>query len=101
MENTKLSIKDGSLAFIIGFLLCQIGVISITCITYITYKLCKFDISLFSSFLSTAVGYLITTLGLYLTMIAVFIFYKKNKNIKITNRVKSNKLLLDKVLRKR
>ena len=72
MENTKLSIKDGSLAFIIGFLLCQIGVISITCITYITYKLCKFDISLFSSFLSSVISFVSTSDFTLLILVVLF-----------------------------
>ena len=94
METTKLTIKDSALSFFIGFLLCQIAVVAVTCITTVVYGLCGFDSELFSSFLNTALGYMIISLGMYLTMLAVFFYFNRKKGNHIASKPKLTKLLI-------
>lgn len=94
MNSTKLTVKDSSLAFLVSFLLCQIGVITVTCIALLIYNLTKFDSAMFSTFLNTGIGYLITSLGLYLTMLFVFLFFNHKKENKLISKIKIKKLLI-------
>lgn len=92
MNETKLTVKDSALSFLINFILCQLSVIVITIISFVIYQLCGLDTSNFSLFLNTGLGYLITAVSLYLTMFLVFIYFNKHKNNKITKKVKIKKL---------
>ncbi len=94
MNNSKLTVKDSSLAFISSFLLCQIGVVVVTCLTLIFYKLSNADITNFTAFLNIVIGYLISALSLYLVMLITFFFFNKGKNNEITGKIKPAKLLL-------
>jgi len=93
MNTTKLTVKDSALTFLVGFLLCQIGVVTITCVTMVIFKLSNLNTGEFSSFLNTAIGYTITSLAMYLVMLGVFFFFNKNKENKITHKAKPKKLL--------
>ena len=94
MKKTILTVKDSALSFLVGFLLYQISVVVITCLALIVYTLCGLDTSEFLPFLNTSLGYMITSLTLYLTMLFVFFFYNKKKDNKIFKKVKTNKILL-------
>ena len=94
MESNKLTIKDTSLSFLIGFLLCQIAVVAVTCITTVIYNLCGFNTELFSSFLNSALGYMIISLGMYLTMLGVFFYFNNKKENKIISKPKLKKIFL-------
>lgn len=94
MNKTKLTVKDSSLAFLSAFLLSQIGVVIVTCFTMIFYKLTKSDMTHFTSFMNTAVGYLISALSLYLVMLLLFFFFNKGKENKISNKIKPAKLFI-------
>ena len=93
MNSAKLTVKDSSLAFLVGFLLCQIAVVVGTCLIFIVYKICKFDTTLFSAFFYSAIGYMLSSLFLYLTMLAIFFFFNKNRENKITKPVQLKKIL--------
>ncbi len=94
MESNKLTIKDSSLSFLIGFLLCQIGVVAVTCTTMMVYTLCGFDMNFFSSFLNKASGYMITALGMYLSMLGVFFYFNRKKENEIFSSTKLKKIML-------
>lgn len=94
MNKTKLTVKDSSLAFLLSFLLCQIGVVVVTCITMIIYKATNSDMTNFFGFLNTSVGYLISALSLYIVMLLIFFFSNKGKENEITNKIQLTKLLM-------
>ena len=94
MNKTKLTIKDSSLAFLSSFLLCQIGVAVVTCLAMIFYNLTKSDITNFTLFMNTAVGYLISALSLYIVMLLIFFFFNKGKENQISNKIKPAKLFI-------
>lgn len=89
MNKVKLTVKDSSLAFFVGFLLCQLCVVVVSILITIFSNIFKFDITVFSNSVS---GFLILSLSLYLTMLAVFFFFNKNKDNKITNKIQFSKL---------
>ena len=93
MEEKKLTVKDSSLAFFVGFLLCQLSVVVATCIGLIIAKIFKFSTNQFELFLNTGLGYFILTLFLDLTMIAIFLFFNKNKTNKIFKKITTKKVL--------
>ncbi len=93
MNKTKLTIKDSSLSFIVGFLLCQIAVVAITIIGLIVAKFFNISNETLDGFFNTATGHMILSLTLYLTMLMVFLFFNKNKENKITQKVKLLKIL--------
>ncbi|MBQ8615853.1 MAG: CPBP family intramembrane metalloprotease [Clostridia bacterium] len=92
MEPKKLTIKDSALSFLSSFLLCQLGVIFATILTLIFYRFTNSDTDSFTSFLNSAVGYLITALALYVVMLLVFFFFNRKKDNKITQPIKLKKL---------
>ena len=94
MNTTKLTIKDSALSFLVGFLLCQFGIVVFTCIALIVAKFCNVDTNSFLTFFNTAIGYLITSFVMYGIMLCVFFFFNTNKQNKITQKVKPQKLLL-------
>ena len=94
MEKTKLSIKDSSLSFIVGFLVCQIAVVAVTIITLVIAKFANISSTTIDSFFNTAVGYMILSLTLYLSMFFVFLFFNNKKENKITEKVKIKKVLI-------
>ena len=79
MNTTKLTIKDSSLSFLLGFLLCQLGVVVSTCLALFIYKFCGFDIAYFESFSTSGIGYLISAISLYLVMLLVFLYFNHKK----------------------
>lgn len=91
MNEKKLTIKDSSLAFLIGFLMCQLSVVVISVIATIVFAVLNKDMS---SFTSSAVGYLITSFSLYFTMFLLFLFFNKGKDNHITQNTKPLKILL-------
>ncbi len=92
MNNKKMTIKDSSLSFLFGFLLCQLSVVVITSATLIFCSVLGFDPNKLSTFFNTAIGYIIPSLSLYLAMVLVFLFFNAKKNNKIFKKVKSKKL---------
>jgi membrane protease YdiL (CAAX protease family) len=94
MNKNGLTIKDSALSFILGFFLCNLGVVFATCITLIVYKLANFNMDYFDAFLNTAIGYLILTLSLYFIMLMIFFFYNKKRTNQIAQKVETKKLLL-------
>lgn len=93
MKTSKLTIKDSSIAFVFGFLLCQTVVVAVTIVLMLLLKI--FNSSLDSAvFLETGLGYLILSSTLYLTMFILFFFLNKGKDNKITEKISIKKLLL-------
>ena len=90
---SKLTIKDSSSSFIVGFIISQISVLAAT---IITMTVCKFFDSNFDSaaFLKTGVGYLILSLALYTSILIYFFFINKSKENKITGKISLKKLSL-------
>lgn len=93
MEQIKLTVKDSSLSFVVGFFLSQLATVVAMCFATIFMKLSNrsFDVE---TFFNSAVGYLILSLSLYVTIVCVFLFFNKKKNNKITAKPKVNKILL-------
>lgn len=89
----KLTIKDSSLAFLVGFLLSQFGVVCITILTMCFFTAAGFNLDNASTFFNTAIGYTISALGLYVVMLLVFFFFKKRTTDKITKPIKVKRLL--------
>lgn len=89
----KLTVKDSSLAFLIGFLLCQLGVVCVTIFTMLFLTAAGIGTETTTTFFNTAIGYTISSLGLYAVMLLVFFFYKKRTTEKITQRISFKKLL--------
>ncbi len=94
MNEHKLTIKDSALSFLLGFLLCQLGVVVATCITFIIFKISNSNMDLFESFFNTALGYLISALALYLVMLLTFFYFNKGKENTIADKPQIKKLLL-------
>ena len=59
----------------------------------IFYKFTHNDMSNFTSFLSSAMGYLITSLSLYLAMLLLFFFFNRKKDNTIISKIKIKKVL--------
>lgn len=93
METNKLSVKDSSISWLIGFLLSQLGVIIATCITFIVFRICKLNMDNLIPFMNTAIGYILTALSLYTVMLLVFLYYNRNKENKITKKLELKKVL--------
>lgn len=94
MNKTNLTIKDSSLSFLVGFLLCQFAVVVATCIALIIYTALGFESEIFETILNTGIGYALVSLVLYLTMLCVFLFFNKKKDNKIFKPIKIKKLLM-------
>lgn len=94
MNKISLTIKDSALSFILSFFLCHLGSTIAICLTLIVYKLGNFNMEFFESFFNTAVGYLISTLALYVTMAIIFVFFNKNKDNPITKKVEFKRILM-------
>lgn len=94
MNKTKLTIKDSSLSFLIGFLLCQLSVVVATCITFVVYKIFNLNLENFSLFFNTALGYIVPSLAMYITMVATFLFFNNKKENQIFKKVKTKKILI-------
>ena len=94
MNENKLTIKDSSLAFFAGFIICQIMIVAVSVIGLIIVKSINIDISQFELFFNTGIGYFILTLVLNATLLVMFFFFNKGKNNTITTKVKLNKILL-------
>ena len=94
MNKTRLTVKDSSLGFLVGFLLCQFAVVVATSVGLIIYSMLGFKSDTFMSFINAGVGYTIISLVLYLTMLCVFLFFNKKKENKIFKPIKFTKILL-------
>lgn len=94
MEEKKLTVKDSSIAFFVGFLLCQLSIVVATCAGLIISKIFKLDISEFNLFFNTGIGYFILTLFLDLTMIGLFFYFKKGKTNHVFSKPKTNKIFI-------
>ena len=93
MEKTKLTVKDSSLSFITGFLLCQIAVVAVSIIALICAKIFDVSSATIDSFFNTAVGYMILSLTLYSTMLLVFLYFNNKKDNSITKKIEPIKFL--------
>ncbi len=94
MDSNKLTIKDSSISFLISFLFCQVGVVVISNIAIIIYKLCGFEPDGFSFFIETAIGSLILSMGMYLILLLSFFFFNIRKENKISQNFKLKKLAI-------
>lgn len=79
MNENKLTIKDSSLSFVASFLGCQFGAVLTTIIATIFYKISKPETTTVSTFFNTSYGYLISALGLYISMFLIFLFFNRKK----------------------
>ena len=93
MNSSKLTIKDSSLSFFVGFLLCQIGVVIISFIAAIVCSIFKINTDNFSLFLNTALGYLICSLGMDIAILIVFFFFNNKKGNKLISKPSILKIL--------
>ena len=80
MENNKLTIKDSSLSFFIGFLLCQLGVVFVSIVGVFVCSIFNINLENLAPFLNTASGYLLCVLGMDIAMVFVFIFFNRKKD---------------------
>ncbi len=94
MNSKKMSIKDSSLTFLLGFILSQITVVAVTVIAMVFFKFFKNSTETFNGFLNTGIGYLITSLSLYSALLIMFFIFNKNKENDIFKKPKVNKLLM-------
>lgn len=94
MEDFKLSIKDSSLSFVIGFIFCQLAVLLITTLLLFIISVLGLPIEQSESFLNGAWGYLISTLALDGTMLIIFFFFNKGKNNHIFHKPTLKKSLI-------
>ena len=94
MNKTKLTVKDSALSFLIGFLLCKFAVAVVMCIALFAFKATKLEITQLTSFFNTGLGFLITSLTLYLSMLGVFLFYNNKKDNEIFKPAKLKKVLI-------
>lgn len=94
MQEKRLSVKDSAISFFLGFLLCQLGVIITTCLTYIFFKIFSINTENFSLFFNTAIGYLISAITFDLILLLIFFYFKKSKSNKITSKLKIKKVFI-------
>ena len=94
MKNTKLTIKDSSLAFFIGFLLCQLGVVVVSFAATIVCSILSIPPEYITPFFNTAVGYLLCALAMDIVMVLVFMFFNKHKSNKIIDKPTIKKSLI-------
>ena len=92
MQN-KLTVKDSSLAFVSSFIIGQLAVAIVSILTMFVFKASGLDPESVQSFFTTAFGYLILTLSLYVALLCVFIFITHKKENKITAKPKLSKII--------
>jgi membrane protease YdiL (CAAX protease family) len=93
MSKKTLGIKDSCLSFVSAFILAQLAVVLFVLILSVLFNVFKLDISV-EVFTNTAVGYLICTIILNLTLLFVFLYFQKNSNNKIYKKPTLKKLCL-------
>ena len=94
METNKLTIKDSSISFFVGFLLCQLSVVFVTCIGLFITTIANIDTSNLDLFLNTSYGYLICVLAMDLTMLAVFFFMNRKKENSLIAKPSAKKIFM-------
>ena len=92
MNSKKLTIKDSSLGFLVGFLFCQLATTIATVITLILCHTFGVKTETLSTFFNTAIGYLILSLSLYSAMVLVFLFFNSKKDNTLNKDFKLKKL---------
>lgn len=91
---TKLTVKDSALSFMLGFFFCQLGAVATSIITMFVCSFLKMDSEAITSFMNKSIGYTILSVGMYFAMFLVFLFFNNKKENKITEKFSFRKLLL-------
>ncbi len=94
MEEKHLKVKDGCLAFLLGFAFSQTAVLIFTLIAMSIGSIANKNISSIQNFLNNSFGYFLTVLVLDATLLAVFFFFNKKKNNYIISKPKPYKILM-------
>lgn len=90
----KLNCKDSSLAYVFGFLLCQILVTIATVVASVICALNNIEVEVLEQFLKNPWGYLILVSTMNLGLFLVFLFYKKKSKVSIFSKPKPKKILI-------
>ena len=90
---TKLTVKDSALSFILGFFFCQLGIVATSCIAAIICSFLGMNSDATKSFMDKSIGYTILSIGMYLVIFLVFLFFNNKKENKITEKTSIKKLL--------
>lgn len=94
MKKFNLTIKDSSLAFGVGFILCQLAVVIVSMIAmFIAVMFGATDESI-GQFNSSAVGYLLSAVIMYATILCIFFFFKRKTDSKIFKTPSAKKSLI-------
>ena len=91
---TKLTVKDSALSFMLGFFFCQLGAVATSIITMFVCSFLKMGSEAITSFMNKSIGYTILSVGMYFAMFLVFLFFNNKKENKITEKFSFRKLLL-------
>lgn len=92
MEKNKLSINDSSIAFVVGFIICQITVILASMLVIFFGSM--FNITDVENFSSTCLGNMLLSCVMYGTMFLIYKFFTKNKNNKTISKPKVSKTFI-------
>ncbi len=94
MNSKRMTIKDSSLTFILGFILSQLSVVIVTIATMVFFKFFKGETETFNGFLNSGVGYLICSLAMYSVLLILFFVFNKNKDNHIFKKPKLSKMFI-------
>lgn len=94
MDKKKLSINDSTIAYVAGFILGQLSVITLMCVALIFAIIFKIDITETTLFFNTAVGYLLCTIAMDLALVLVFFHFNKKTDNQIAAKPSVKKIFL-------
>ncbi|MBR2969653.1 MAG: CPBP family intramembrane metalloprotease [Clostridia bacterium] len=94
MEELKLTVKDSSLSFVVGFIFCQFAALIVTTLIFFFITLLGLPLDQSEAFITSAWGYLFSTIGLDGALLAIFLFFNKNKNNSILHKPTIKKSIL-------
>ncbi len=93
MNKKELSINTSSSMFVASFFICQLFVLIINIFAIVIGAVLGYNTTDLELFFSTAVGYLICAMALYLGMTLCFLFCKKNYEFKTFSKPNTKKIL--------
>ena len=94
MEDCKLTIKDSSLAFLSGFLFSQTMVVLATVLGIAICTAFGMSLDQAKDFFNTAIGYLILTVVLDISLVLTFLFFNRKKENKLISKISWKKVLI-------
>jgi len=94
MKKLDLTIKDSCISFVVAYLLSQLLIVLFVLTGSVFFEIFGKNYNILNTFLKTAFGYLILTAILNISLVLTFLFFNKNKENKIIEKVNIKKISL-------